>query len=348
MILILILADAVRVSATAADEDVRTVQQKLSDQDYEVGTVDGKFGRQTADAIRQYQSDWQLLETGMITRDLIERLERKHAATKSQWTKVENQDCSVWNPQPAARETATWSGACADGKSTGSGKLVWRYFRQGRYLEGSYEGGSRDGKSHGQGVSTSADGDRYEGEWRDGSFHGRGIFVDAGGRYEGEFRDDKQNGQGTLIWADGSRYEGEYRDGSFHGRGIFVDAGGRYEGEFRDGKKNGQGTLIWADGSRYEGWWRDDKFDGIGGHFRSDGTHYSGLLRDGKYHGFGTFKWPNGNKYEGNWEDGFPQGIGKYFQASKGEEYFGMWRHGCFRDSSGWAALFMTSTDCGF
>ena len=84
----------------------------------------------------------------------------------------------------------------------------------------------RDGKRHGQGIETFADGARKEGEWRDGKKHGRG----------------------THTWADGDRHEGEWQEGKFH-EGIWTNyhlfsRPSRYEGEWDDGAFHGQGTLT--------------------------------------------------------------------------------------------------------
>jgi hypothetical protein len=54
-------------------------------------------------------------------------------------------------------------------------------------------GSIRDGKRHGQGTYTYANGDKYVGEWRDGKRHGQGILTYADGRppLEGIWEDNK-------------------------------------------------------------------------------------------------------------------------------------------------------------
>ena len=42
-----------------------------------------------------------------------------------------------------------------------------------------YEGEWKDGKTHGQGKETHADGETYEGEWKDGVPHGQGKLTFA-------------------------------------------------------------------------------------------------------------------------------------------------------------------------
>jgi len=217
--------------------DVELVQEELAEA-YDVGEDDGILGPQTRAAIRAYERDWQLPETGEITNDLIARLNREHPHTRSQWFTLQGRNCVAWKKEPEARETATWSGECVDGKATGSGTLVWQFQVNGETKQSTYEGSYQAGKPHGLGVLTLANGDRYEGEYRDGERHGQGVYTWADGdRYEGEYRNDKQHGRGVLAWADGDRYEGEFRDGESHGQGVYTWADGdRYEGEFRDGK----------------------------------------------------------------------------------------------------------------
>lgn len=124
-----------------------------------------------------------------------------------------------------------------------------------------YAGEYRDGKAHGFGIMTWANGDRYEGEWRAGARHGRGTMTWVeGDRYEGEFRNDLLNGLGTYFLVDGDRYEGEFSDDLFHGRGTYIWANGdRYEGEFQDDLFHGRGTYIWADGDSETCTWRHDE-----------------------------------------------------------------------------------------
>ena len=84
----------------------------------------------------------------------------------------------------------------------------WNNFR--------YDVELRDGKLHGWGTLTFADGGRYEGEFRDGKMHGRGSRTwPDGGHYEGQYRDNKPHGWGTSTMADGRRFEGQWRNGCF-------------------------------------------------------------------------------------------------------------------------------------
>jgi hypothetical protein len=86
---------------------------------------------------------------------------------------------------------------------------------------GSYTGQTNeDGRAHGQGFYTWADGRKYEGEWKDGKQHGKGIYTwpDERGysrrKYEGEWKDGKWHGKGMMEWWSGDKYEGEWKDGN--------------------------------------------------------------------------------------------------------------------------------------
>ena len=118
-------------------------------------------------------------------------------------------------------EPLSWSGACADGKALGEGRLV---FRVGASV---YEGGMLKGKTHGSGMLEWSDGFRYEGELRDRKLHGRGTLPQANGeRYAGAWRDGRPHGRGNYTQADGTTFDGDRRDGCFgecSGRWTSVD-----------------------------------------------------------------------------------------------------------------------------
>ena len=66
----------------------------------------------------------------------------------------------------------------------------------------------------------------------DGKYHGRGVGTSANGdRYEGDFVDNKPHGRGVLTWANGNRYEGPFVNGDMHGIGYCHD--GHYGDSYR-------------------------------------------------------------------------------------------------------------------
>ncbi|MCY4451206.1 MAG: peptidoglycan-binding protein [Immundisolibacterales bacterium] len=273
--------EAARLDATGW----RRVQQALLEDGFDPGPVDGILGPKTRGAVQAWQQANGFPATGALTRAQARALVGGAVPIEPfgpNWSFVENQPCQVHNPHPRRGELITWSGGCVDGRTSGSGRLVWR----GDYGEHVYEGGYREGKRNGLGTYTWADGDRYEGEYRDGKEDGHGIWTAAGGdRYEGEWRAGFQNGRGTYSWVNGDRYEGQWRAGRPHGHGIWTGAGGdRYEGEMGDGTRHGYGTYNWAGGDRYEGEFRDGAEHGRGTWTGAEGGHYAGEWRDGIPH----------------------------------------------------------------
>ena len=90
------------------------------------------------------------------------------------WTRTDR-GCHVWNAVPQPGMTASWTGACQNGRAPGPGTKVWRY--DGKTMR--YDGGMRDGKMHGRGTLVEASGPRYDGEWRDGVADGIGAHYHA-------------------------------------------------------------------------------------------------------------------------------------------------------------------------
>lgn len=182
-------------------------------------------------------------------------------AVQPGWIADARTNCRVWNQNPAANETITWSGPCEGGLAHGQGVLQWH--ENGKPGE-RYEGGMIAGNRHGYGNFVSGDGARYKGEWRENKRAGQGVqWWPSRNLYDGEWRDGKRHGRGIFVWADGNRYEGEWRDDARTGRGIFTWANGnRYEGEWLQNRAHGQGTLkrqtdtfagVWSNGCFRQG-----------------------------------------------------------------------------------------------
>jgi len=56
-------------------------------------------------------------------------------------------------------------------------------------------------------------GNTYTGAWRDGKKHGHGRYTWANGdRYTGAHCDDKRHGHDTFTWACGRSYEGTWHE----------------------------------------------------------------------------------------------------------------------------------------
>jgi len=225
------------------------------------------------------------------------------------------------------------------------------YIDASKYVICEYIGDIKEGKRHGKGKQTWANGDIYKGDWEYNSRSGHGIFIFFNGDiYEGEFKEGKRHGKGKLTLADGDIYEGDYKEGKRHGKGkltraaviyegdwendfpsgygIFSRGGGTvYEGELKEGKRHGKGKQTGASGDIYEGDWENDTFSGYGILSYKDGTVYEGDYKEGKHHGKGKITWADGDIYEGDWENGTCSGYG-IFSHGNGTVYEGEFKEG--------------------
>jgi hypothetical protein len=271
--------------------DIKLVQAKLSA--YGAGTADGRMGNNTRNAIKAYQRDWQIAETGDITAELIAMLKGEHDRTKPQWVKLPDRDCYFWKGAPEPRGQVSWAGECKDRKIDGKGLLVYRYIANGVPIKETQKGEFRLGIRHGYGEWTSPRGGGFKGQYANHDWNGRGVLTLAdGNKYVGEFRNNKYHGQGVLTWADGDKYEGEWRDGKKHGQGVYTSANGdKYDGEFRNNKYHGQGVRTWADGDKYVGEFRNDKPHGRGTFITADSTREVRRWRKGCSNLNGHTRW---------------------------------------------------------
>ena len=78
------------------------------------------------------------------------------------WITTTNKPCKVWNPEPQADESVTWSGPCKDGFASGKGVLRWT---ENGKPDAVFDGEYANGKRNGHGVLITPDGEHVEGEW---------------------------------------------------------------------------------------------------------------------------------------------------------------------------------------
>jgi hypothetical protein len=192
-----------------------------------------------------------------------------------------------------------------------------------------YKGDMQEGKRHGRGVMTSADGAVYDGQWREGKQHGRGEMTHSNGNiYDGEWMEGKQHGWGVMTHAEGDVYNGEWVEGKHHGRGVMTYAGGDvYDGEWREGKRHGRGVLTSANGDVYDGQWDGEKH-GRGVLTYANGDEYNGECAEGSMHGRGVYTYASGDVYDGEWARGKWHGRGVYISTVSGAVYDGEWVEG--------------------
>ena len=230
------------VGATEPTPEIRdAVIQKLVQGAYLTSAAAPEQAVEAALAI--YQGDWEMPVTGVLTSQLADHILGKTAATASQFIQSQ-QGCGVYSERPSAREAVSWTGACADGRATGTGTLYWTFTHGGEAKETSYFGAMKGGKMHGTGTYLQANGWVYTGAFQDDRIHGEGVLIGPSGVFmQGTFANHLLNGRAVVAYKDGLRYEGDLVDSRFQGQGTLTWADGdSYQGAFSQGAPHGQGT----------------------------------------------------------------------------------------------------------
>jgi hypothetical protein len=93
-------------------------------------------------------------------------------ALAGDWIADAKTGCRVFNPNPTARGSVSWSGSCKGGLAEATGVVHW--FREGLPFE--RDEGPVAGRAPGRCPANLAD-RRYEGEVRDGMPHGHGRLI---------------------------------------------------------------------------------------------------------------------------------------------------------------------------
>ena len=161
------------------------------------------------------------------------------------------------------------------------------------------------GKPHGQGSMTYADGRTYIGEWKHGRWNGHGKTTFSNGDvYRGQYEMDKRHGVGRYEWKDGRIYDGDFVCDQREGNGTYsFPDGSVYIGGFRAGLRHGQGCYRFSDSSVFNGEFQDGKYHGVGECVWSDGRCYRGEWSDGRAHGYGVEIRADGTiRHEGEWK----------------------------------------------
>jgi formylglycine-generating enzyme required for sulfatase activity len=236
--------------------------------------------------------------------------------TTAYWLQVENKlNCAVWNENPEANETASWSGSCSDGKASGVGTLTFKFRKNRKKTQSVYTGELLHGKLNGFGTYDFENRETYEGTWGNGELTKGTIRYRNGDQYIGEISNYKSQGQGTLTFRNGDIYFGRFEAGTPHGDGTYTYlSGDKLASRFWNGKPSGRGI------------WTLEKNDGQISHVYPNGEGYVGNLKNGKQNGLGTLKYADGSIYSGDFDDGVPQGVGT-FTFTDGTVYIGnFWR----------------------
>lgn len=162
--------------------------------------------------------------------------------------------------------TSLHCGEMQDDKSNGPG-----FFNIGGV--GCYEGGFKQGESHGHGTLTSRIGEVvYTGGWLAGKANGLGELHSVEGVFTGHMADGMKMGNGSMQYADGSTYRGRWVYDKRSGMGFCMWANGdSYDGEWDHGVRDGMGVFTSTLGVRYDGEWHNNKLHG-----RVEITHHDG------------------------------------------------------------------------
>lgn len=115
-----------------------------------------------------------------------------------------------------------------------------------------YKGAVANGKPHGLGKITRANGSYYEGNFINGEMSGKGKLISLNGfGYEGDFQNGIAKGKGTITYPQGYwdvSYSGDVYYLAPFGKGVVKTKQGKYEGEFWYSFRHGQGTYTSNDG----------------------------------------------------------------------------------------------------
>ena len=138
------------------------------------------------------------------------------------WNELANKPgCYIFDGYYNPPETATWSGACADGIAVGQGTWGWKTPNG----PGEATGTLVRGKQHGRWIFRYANGHVYEGPFVNGEQHGRWVHrYPSGARLEFDYHNGSREGQpGVYITKSGKRDPGRwagkcFRDNNGHVR----------------------------------------------------------------------------------------------------------------------------------
>lgn len=226
------------------------------------------------------------------------------AMAEDYWIKTSSQNCEIWSDRAISEDDRiTWTGDCVDGKTNGSGLLIWT---QNGKIHARYQGKMAGGKMQGKGVlvEPAASGSGFDvvaGAFEDGVLNGRATYKSAEGAiFMGSFKDNQIHGDALWIEPDGSSFAGEFVNGAAQGTGSSISADGEfYQGDFVSNDRHGHGTVIFPDGGKYTGEFRQDEMTGLARYDDPSGDHYIGSFSNGAPDGPGLFVSAAGDTYQG-------------------------------------------------
>ena len=190
--------------------------------------------------------------------------------------------------------------ALSDEQARALEEVFWEYIE---HDVKDYVGELVNGKRHGQGAGTLADGKKYFGEWAHGSRHGQGI----------------------ATWPDGQQYVGEWSGDLATGNALLSKPdGSTYVGQFVDSQRHGYGVQTFASGAKYVGQWKDDHPEGQGVHISPEGKQHIGKFAINQRHGWGVRFFENGVNDDNNkmyWESGELMPQSEWFKKDEAQRF---------------------------
>ena len=203
----------------------------------------------------------------------------------------------------------------------------------------------KNGKLHGTGKKTYADGTIYEGVFQNGYLDGSGKVIRQNCTEEGTFFKDQLHGRGKITYSDGVVEEGDYENGIFTKGFITYPNQKVFEGELKQGVlcgkwiENGivtvpqleglKDALISGDGKLKvtlpsgtvaEGEFKDWKLH------HGKKTHHSGNIEEGEFDGTdlieGTLTQKDGTIVSGKWKGDLFEGKVKHVDGTTDEGFF--------------------------
>jgi len=111
------------------------------------------------------------------------------------------------------------------------------YYTSGRYYEGYWSEGLRQGKGF----------EKFEIE--DASLQ-NSSYQSKSNIYDGDYHEGKAHGKGIYRWHNGEVYTGDWKEGLRDGNGQWIGTNNEsYQGDWVGGKPHGYGVYNWENGN---------------------------------------------------------------------------------------------------
>lgn len=145
-----------------------------------------------------------------------------------------------------------------------------------------------------------------EGQFRDGRLHGEGISTDSLGiYYKGEFKSGEMHGTGELIMPNGGKFVGKFKYNDFkRGKSESPDKTISYGNFYHFSPDGIKVKVFYNDGSQYQGGMNNGIRDGFGHYKSQEGTKTLGNFSKGLVTGRAKMSFNDGSDYYSTWRKG--------------------------------------------